>query len=76
MDPSSGRARATIGGDTMRGKLFIHQGDQSSFVAKREGVDSQASGANKPLQPTAVARARRVRTRPTVRRGHGWAACR
>jgi hypothetical protein len=42
MDPSSGRARATIDGDTMHGKLFIHQGDQSSFVAKRERVGSQA----------------------------------
>ncbi len=38
MDPSSGRARAKIEGDTMRGELFIHQGDQSTFVAKRERV--------------------------------------
>ncbi len=71
MDPSSGRARATIDGDTMRGKLFIHQGDQSSFVAKWERVGSAVSRANQPLQPTAAARARRVRTRPRVRRGHG-----
>jgi hypothetical protein len=66
MDPSSGRARARIEGDTMRGKLFIHQGDQSSFVAKRERVGSEVSGAPKPPAP---ARARRVRTRPTARRG-------
>jgi hypothetical protein len=38
MDPCSGRGRATIDGDTMRGKLFIHQGDHSGFVAKREGA--------------------------------------
>jgi hypothetical protein len=52
MDPSSGRGRATIDGDTMHGTLFIHRGDQSSFVAKRERMGSRASGANKPLQPT------------------------
>ena len=68
MDPSSGRARAGIEGDTMRGKLFIHQGDQSSFVAKRERVGAAVSRANQPLQPTAAARARRLRTRPRVRR--------
>jgi hypothetical protein len=44
MDPSSGRARARIEGDTMRGKLFIHQGDQSSFVAKRERVARRRQG--------------------------------
>ncbi len=47
MDPSSGRGRATIDGDTMHGKLFIHQGDQSSFVATRERGGSQGSMANR-----------------------------
>jgi hypothetical protein len=47
MDPSSGRARARIEGDTMRGKLFIHQGDQSTFVAKRERV-TKVPAASKP----------------------------
>ena len=47
MDPSSGRGKATIDGDTMQGKLFIHQGDESSFVAKRERVGSQASRAKR-----------------------------
>ena len=42
MDPSSGRGSATIDGDTMHGKLFIHQGDQSGFVAKRDRVGSRA----------------------------------
>ena len=52
MDPSSGRGTATTDGDTMHGKLFIHQGDESSFVAKRERVGSQASRANKRFEPT------------------------
>lgn len=36
MDATSGRARARIDGDTIRGKLFIHEGDESTFVARRE----------------------------------------
>ncbi len=35
-NPTSGRAAAKVDGDTMRGKLFIHQGDDSTFVARRE----------------------------------------
>jgi len=43
MDATSGRAWARIDGDTMRGKLFIHQGDESTFVARRErGAASRA----------------------------------
>jgi hypothetical protein len=57
MDPSSGRGSATIDGDTMRGKLFIHQGDHSGFVAKRDRVGARASRSIKPLQPPAAARA-------------------
>ena len=39
MEPTSGRARAVVEGDTMRGKLFIHQGDESKFVARRERIE-------------------------------------
>jgi len=34
-DPCCGRGWATIDGDTMRGRIFIHGGDESSFTAKR-----------------------------------------
>src|SRR3970282_917063 len=34
MDATSGRAWARIDGDTMRGKLFIHQGEESTLVAR------------------------------------------
>ncbi len=71
MDPSSGRGNARIDGDMMHGKLFIHQGDQSGFVAKRDRVGSRASRAHEPLQPTVTARTRGVRARPRVRRGRG-----
>ncbi|MBI4482800.1 MAG: hypothetical protein HY652_07915 [Acidobacteria bacterium] len=71
MDPTTGRAWATIEGDTLRGKLFIHQGDESGFIAKRERADRDVSGSNRPLQPPAAARARRGRTRKRVRRGRG-----
>jgi len=52
MDPTSGRAWASVEGDSMRGKLFIHQGDESSFIAKRERRDHEMAGSNKALQPT------------------------
>jgi hypothetical protein len=35
MDPTSGRGWAKVEGDTMRGRLFIHAGDESGFMAKR-----------------------------------------
>ncbi|MBM4270073.1 MAG: hypothetical protein FJ144_26305 [Deltaproteobacteria bacterium] len=35
MDPVSGRAWAEPDGDSIRGKIFIHRGDESEFVAKR-----------------------------------------
>ena len=35
MEPTSGRARATVSGDEMHGTLFIHHGDESTFSAKR-----------------------------------------
>lgn len=68
MDPCSGRGQARIEGDTMRGTLFIHQGDESSFVAKREQSGSEMSGANKPPPPSGALRDRAVRTRRTRRR--------
>jgi len=33
MDPTSGRAWARVEGDTMRGKLFIHQGRPSVVLS-------------------------------------------
>ena len=51
MDATSGRAWARVEGDTMRGKLFIHQGDESTFIAKRDRGDGEMSGREGPLQP-------------------------
>lgn len=62
MDPTSGRGWARVEGDLMRGKLFIHQGDESGFIAKRER-DRKPPGSDRPLQPAVAAQARRVRTR-------------
>jgi hypothetical protein len=73
-DPTSGRASARIDGDTMRGTLFIHQGDDSTFVAKREPFGKEPSvrsGSNEPLQPPAAARTGRVPARRGGRRGRG-----
>lgn len=71
MEPTSGRGWASVEGDTMHGKLFIHQGDESSFVAKRDRVVRRVSGSNRSLQPPAAARSRRVRTRRGIFRGRG-----
>lgn len=49
---------------TMRGKLFIHEGDDSSFVAKRE----RQGQVNKALQSTNRAR-RKGKSRRSVMRG-------
>ncbi len=35
-DEVSGRGSARIKGGLLKGELFIHQGDSSTFVAKRE----------------------------------------
>ncbi len=35
-DEVNGRGWARIEGELLRGELFIHQGDSSTFVAKRE----------------------------------------
>lgn len=71
MDPTSGRGWAKVEGDTMRGRLFIHAGDESDFVAKRVLVRRPVAGSNGPLQPAAAARTQAARTRKGVRRGRG-----
>ena len=35
-EPASGRGWATVVDDELRGRLFIHMGDDSWFIAKRE----------------------------------------
>ena len=68
-DPASGRGWAQVEGDTLRGKLLIHQGDESSFTAKRESGDRRLSGSSKPRPAAAVVR--RVRTRRRGGPGRG-----
>jgi hypothetical protein len=50
-DATSGRGWAMVNVDTMRGKLYIHQGDESTFVAERE----------RGLRPAAALQGRRAR---------------
>ena len=71
MDPTSGRGWARIEGDTMRGRLFIHAGDESDFVAKHAPARRAVSGSNRPLQPFAAARPQAARTTKGVCRGRG-----
>ena len=66
MDATSGRAWARIDGDTMRGKLFIHQGDESTFVARRERGVPRVSASKAP-RPKGGAAARAQRGRPRQR---------
>jgi hypothetical protein len=35
MDPCTGRGWAVLEGDALHGRIFFHQGDESSFVAKK-----------------------------------------
>jgi hypothetical protein len=65
-DATSGRAWARIDGDTMHGKLFIHQGDESTFVARRERGAPHAA-ASRALRPPDGAAARTQRGRPRRR---------
>jgi hypothetical protein len=55
MDATSGRAWARIDGDTIRGKLFIHQGDESTFVARRERLVRRVSTSKGPQPPSGTA---------------------
>ena len=66
MDATSGRAWARIDGETMRGKLFIHQGDESTFVARRE-AGFRRVGAPKASRAPGGAVARAPRGRPRQR---------
>jgi hypothetical protein len=49
-DEVMGRGWAILQGERLRGRLFFHQGDDSSFVARRE--PHQKSPANKRLRLT------------------------
>ena len=49
-DEVMGRGWAILQGEQLRGRLFFHQGDDSSFVARRE--PHRKSPANRRLQPT------------------------
>lgn len=66
MDATSGRAWARIDGDTMRGKLFIHQGDESTFVARRERGVRRVS-TSKASRPPRGAAPHSQRGRPRQR---------
>ncbi len=46
-DPISGRGWAIISGGKLRGRLFIHLGDESSFVAKREDLSPRPPPSRK-----------------------------
>ncbi len=71
MDPTSGRGWARVEGDMMHGKLFIHQGDNSSFTAKRERQDRKRPESDKPVQPRAAKRRGRNPMRRPGLRGPG-----
>jgi hypothetical protein len=43
-DPGSGRGWATLDGDPLRGHIFIHCSDDSSFVAKRDTSARSTNG--------------------------------
>jgi uncharacterized protein YndB with AHSA1/START domain len=42
LDPSSGRGWAAIENKELRGRIFLHQGDDSAFRAKRSGQNGHA----------------------------------
>jgi hypothetical protein len=58
---TSGRGYARIDGDTMHGKLFIRQGDESTFVARREhGARPGTASKGSPARRSVAARAQRA----------------
>ncbi|MBI1865718.1 MAG: hypothetical protein HYR98_08350 [Nitrospirae bacterium] len=59
-DEVIGRGWAILKGEQLQGRLFFHQGDDSSFVAQRQ--PNRKSPANIGLQPTAAG-ARKSRRR-------------
>ena len=42
MDPAQGRGWAVLEGEELRGEIFFHLGDESSFVRKAGGRQAQA----------------------------------
>jgi len=59
-DEVMGRGWAVLDGERLRGRLYFHQGDDSSFVAEREHKGtSRKAPANKRLQPTAPTKRKR-----------------
>ena len=59
-DEVMGRGWAVLDGEHLHGRLFFHQGDDSSFVDEREHKDnSRKAPANKRLQPTAPMKQKR-----------------
>jgi hypothetical protein len=46
-DPACGRGWAVVDGDTMAGRIYIHRGDDSAFVAKRQGIEKAKRGRHK-----------------------------
>lgn len=60
-DEVMGRGWAVLDGERLRGRLFFHQGDDSSFIAERQqkGRLRTKGLANRRLQPTAPTRRKR-----------------
>jgi hypothetical protein len=58
-DEVIGRGWAILQGDQLRGRLFFHQGDDSSFAARREQHrKSPANARSQPRVPRAIMRRR------------------
>jgi hypothetical protein len=58
-DEVTGRGWAILQGEQLRGRLFFHQGDDSSFVARREPhLKSPANTRLQPQAPSAITRRR------------------
>jgi hypothetical protein len=54
MDDAAGRGWAVVNGDEMRGRIYIHRGDDSAFVARRGTAPSgakrsQSTGRRRPI---------------------------
>ncbi len=47
-DPSCGRGWATIADDRLVGRLYLHNGDDSAFVAERARARGRQSSARRP----------------------------
>ena len=49
MDPLDGRGWAVLEDDELHGMIFFHQGDESSFVAKRAKAQKRPGGSEPEL---------------------------